>query len=122
MVLTWVGGFDIIYALQDRDFDRSLELHSIPAAVGLRGALIISALLHIFTAALVVYAGVVGHFNPVFWVGAAVFTGLLLYQHLIVSPGNLSRVNIAFANTNGLASILFALFTITSLMFGVYHF
>lgn len=116
MVLTWVSGFDIIYALQDIDFDRSQQLHSIPAFLGLKGALIASSLLHVGTAALVITAGFYGHFNLWYWVGAAIFMGLLLYQHLIVKPNDLSRVNLAFANTNGAASILFAIFTITALI------
>lgn len=114
-VFTWVSGFDIIYALQDVDFDRSQQLNSIPAALGLRGALIVSTLLHVLSAALVVYAGFYGHFHPLYWLGAGIFICLLTYQHLIVKPTDLSRVNMAFANTNGVASILFAVFTITSL-------
>ncbi len=116
MVFTWVAGFDIIYALQDIDFDRGHGLHSIPALLGLKGALIASTLLHFVTAVLVVTAGFYGHFNLCYWLGAAVFVGLLTYQHLIVKPGDLSRVNMAFANTNGAASILFALFTISGLI------
>ncbi|MBS1615597.1 MAG: UbiA family prenyltransferase [Bacteroidetes bacterium] len=116
MVLTWVGGFDIIYALQDVAFDRSQQLHSIPARLGLKGALIASSLLHLITAALVLIAGFYGDFHFVYWLGAGIFTGLLLYQHLIVKTHDLSRVNMAFANTNGLASILFAVFTISALL------
>jgi 4-hydroxybenzoate polyprenyltransferase len=120
MVFTWVSGFDIIYALQDIDFDRSQQLHSIPAMLGLKGALTVSTLLHVVTAALVVFAGFYGHFNFWYWIGSAVFVGLLLYQHLIVKPGDLSRVNMAFANTNGAASIIFAVFTITALILQYY--
>jgi 4-hydroxybenzoate polyprenyltransferase len=120
MVFTWVSGFDIIYALQDIEFDRSQQLHSIPAALGLKGALLASSLLHIVTAGLVVIAGIHGRFNLWYWIGAAIFTGLLLYQHLIVKPSDLSRVNIAFANTNGAASILFAASTIIALFIQYY--
>ncbi len=116
MVFTWVAGFDIIYALQDIDFDRSHKLRSIPAMLGLKGALIASTLLHFLTAALVIIAGLYGHFSVWYWIGAVIFTGLLLYQHLIVKPSDLSRVNMAFANTNGAASILFAFFTIAALL------
>lgn len=115
IVLTWTAGFDIIYALQDIDFDRSQKLHSIPAALGLKGALTVSSVLHVLTAGLVAVAGIYGPFNAFYWVGAAIFTGLLLYQHLIVKPSDLSRVGIAFANTNGSASIIFAVFTIIAL-------
>jgi 4-hydroxybenzoate polyprenyltransferase len=113
-VLTWVSGFDIIYALQDEEFDREQRLHSIPAALGKGNALMVSNILHLFSASFVVYAGLVGGFGLLFWIGAAVFIGLLIYQHLLVKPNDLSKVNMAFANTNGIASIVFALFAITS--------
>ncbi|HYC28726.1 MAG TPA: UbiA-like polyprenyltransferase [Chitinophagaceae bacterium] len=113
-VLTWVSGFDIIYALQDDEFDKAQKLHSIPAALGRRNALYVSRLLHVCSATFVVLAGLTGAFGFLFWIGAVIFIGLLIYQHLLVSPEDLSRVNMAFANTNGLASILFAVFAITS--------
>ncbi|RYZ46178.1 MAG: 4-hydroxybenzoate octaprenyltransferase, partial [Sphingobacteriales bacterium] len=92
IVFTWVSGFDIIYALQDEDFDREHKLHSIPAAVGKRNALNISNLLHLVCATLVVYAGMLGDFGPVYWTGAAAFIALLVYQHLLVKPHDLSKV------------------------------
>ncbi len=116
VVFTWVAGFDIIYALQDIDFDKSQKLRSIPAMLGLKGALLTSSALHLITAALVVSSGLYGQFNLWYWVGATVFASLLLYQHLIVKPIDLSRVNMAFANTNGAASIIFAAFTIAALI------
>lgn len=115
MVLTWVSGFDIIYALQDIGFDRSLNLRSIPARLGISGALNVSSALHIVTTILVVAAGFYGHFHILYWLGALIFIGLLLYQHLLVKPNDLSKVNMAFANTNGIASISFALITIIAL-------
>lgn len=115
MVFTWVSGFDIIYALQDIEFDQSQKLRSIPAALGLKGALATSSVLHLITAGLVIFAGFYGAFNTWYWIGAIIFIGLLLYQHLIVKPGDLSRVNMAFANTNGAASILFSIFTIAAI-------
>ena len=119
LVLTWVAGFDIIYALQDEAFDRSQKLHSIPAALGVRNALAVSVLLHIGSAVAVIGAGVFGHFSWLYWVGAAIYIALLTYQHLLVKPTDLSKVNIAFANTNGIASVLFAAFTIGSLVLQV---
>ncbi|OSZ78964.1 4-hydroxybenzoate octaprenyltransferase [Chitinophagaceae bacterium IBVUCB1] len=113
-VLTWVSGFDIIYALQDEDFDKSQQLHSIPAALGTSRALMVSNILHVCSALFVIYAGISGDFHFTYWIGAAVFIGLLLYQHLLVKPNDLSKVGIAFANTNGIASIVFAIFTIIS--------
>lgn len=117
IVLTWVSGFDIIYALQDEDFDRSNKLHSIPAALGIKGALNVSTLLHIVSAALVIVAGLLASFNWIYWSGSAIFIGLLIYQHTLVKPNDLSKVNIAFMTTNGIGSIVFAVFTIISLIF-----
>ena len=115
LVLTWVAGFDIIYALQDEDFDRSQQLHSIPAALGVRNALLVSRILHVLSACFVIGAGMLGHFNWLYWCGAAIYISMLAYQHYLVKPGDLSKVNIAFANTNGIASVVFAVFTIVSL-------
>ncbi len=116
IVLTWVSGFDIIYALQDEAFDKEQKLHSIPAAFGTRGALNISNGLHFISATLVVVSGVLASFNIIYWIGAAIFIGLLLYQHLLVKPNDLSKVNLAFMTTNGIGSIVYAIFTILSLI------
>lgn len=116
-VVTWVSGFDIIYALQDEAFDRAQQLYSIPVLLGTRGAIIVSNLLHLGAAILVLTAGFVGHFNYLYWIGAAIYVAMLVYQHLLVKPNDLSKVNIAFMNTNSIASICFALFTIISLVF-----
>lgn len=115
-VFTWVAGFDIIYALQDRDFDKSQKLHSIPAALGLKGALNVSNILHLLSGTLVITAGIYGHFNWVYWLGTAVFISMLVYQHMLVKPNDLSKVNMAFATTNGIASICFATLTILSII------
>ncbi len=117
IVITWVSGFDIIYALQDESFDRSNKLHSIPAALGVKNALGVSTLLHIISAGLVVAAGFMASFNWIYWTGAAIFIALLTYQHTLVKPHDLSKVNIAFMTTNGIGSIVFAIFTILSLIF-----
>ena len=116
-VLTWVSGFDIIYALQDEEFDRSNKLHSIPAAIGIKNALVVSILLHIASAAFIIVAGIWGHFNWVYWTGAIFYCIMLTYQHLLVKPTDLSKVNMAFANTNGIASVVFGVLTIASLLF-----
>ena len=116
VVVCWVSGFDIIYALQDASFDRSQKLHSIPVLLGVRNALRVSNFLHFLSASFVILAGIKGKFHPLYWGGAAIFICLLAYQHFIVSPKNLSRINIAFANTNGLASLLFAIFTIAAIL------
>ena len=111
----WVSGFDIIYALQDEDFDRAQGLHSIPEALGGARALAVSRLLHFISAALVVAAGLMGPFSLIYWAAAAVFMGLLVYQHRLVSPTDLSRVDLAFGTTNGRASVLFAIGVIAAL-------
>jgi 4-hydroxybenzoate polyprenyltransferase len=114
-VLCWVSGFDIIYALQDEEFDKQNKLHSIPAAVGKTTALHISELLHLLSAGFVVYAGVYGHFGMWYWIGVGVFCALLIYQHILVKPYDLSKVNMAFFTTNGIASVVFAVFVILDL-------
>lgn len=114
-VLFWVSGFDIIYALQDEDFDRSKNLRSIPVWLGRKGALVLSIVLHVFSAGFVIYAGFYAHFNLWYWIGVAVFTGLLFYQHTLVKPNDLSKVNIAFFTTNGIASVLFSGFVLIEL-------
>ncbi len=114
-VIFWVAGFDIIYALQDYDFDIENHLRSIPVRLGKRNALILSALFHAIALALVCAAGLMGPFGWIYWAGAAVFTGLIIYQHLLVRPNDLSRVNLAFFTLNGIASVIFACFVISDL-------
>lgn len=116
IVLTWVGGFDIIYALQDDEFDSENRLYSIPSEFGRKKALMISTASHSITFLLVVLAGLAGSGTIFYWIGAFIFTALLFYQHIIVKPDDLSRVNKAFATTNGMASILFACFVIIDLI------
>jgi 4-hydroxybenzoate polyprenyltransferase len=114
-VLFWVSGFDIIYALQDEDFDKQHQLHSIPTWAGKTNALYISTLLHLLSAACVVYAGYYGNFSNWYWCGVVVFIGLLIYQHILVKPTDLSKVNMAFFTTNGIASVVFAVFVLLDL-------
>ena len=115
IVLLWSGGFDIIYALQDEDFDLRERLHSIPAWLGIRRALVVSAVVHVIAGALVVGVGILWNFGFWYATGAAIFLFLLLYQHLIVKPNDLSRVNAAFFTSNGIASVVFAGFTVMDL-------
>jgi 4-hydroxybenzoate polyprenyltransferase len=114
-VLFWVSGFDIIYALQDVEFDQSQKLYSIPAWLGKEKALRISEFLHLLSAIAVVAAGTLGPFGWLYWIGVLVFGGCLIYQHSIVKPNDLKRVNIAFMTTNGIASVVFAVFVIADL-------
>lgn len=115
-VITWVSGFDIIYAMQDIDFDNSQKLHSIPTALGGKNALHTSEILHLISAAAVVFAGFYGHFGFLYWIGIAVFTGMLIYQHRLVKPNDLSKVNIAFMTANGIASIVFGVLVIADIV------
>jgi 4-hydroxybenzoate polyprenyltransferase len=116
VVLLWSGGFDIIYALQDEDFDVRERLHSIPARMGARRALAVSSAVHAVAGILTVAIGVRWDFGLCYAIGAAIFLFLLLYQHLIVKPDDLSRVNAAFFTSNGVASIVFATFTILDMI------
>lgn len=115
VVLFWVSGFDIIYALQDENFDRQQSLHAIPVWLGTRRALGLARVLHFCSAALVVLAGIYAGFGGFYAVGAALFIGLLVFQHTLVKPNDLSRVNLAFFTTNGFASLIFAVFTLLEL-------
>ena len=123
-VLFWVSGFDIIYALQDEDFDKQNQLHSIPSAVGKVKALRISEMLHVLSAGCVIAAGFYGHFGVWYWAGVLFYIGLLIYQHVLVKPNDLSKVNLAFFTTNGVASVVFAVFVILDLFLhktGTWH-
>ena len=114
-VIFWVSGFDIIYALQDEEFDKSNDLYSIPSRLGKVRALRVSELLHIISAACVIAAGYYGQFHWIYWIGIAVFVAMLIYQHSLVKPNDLSKVNIAFMTANGIASVVFAALVIADL-------
>lgn len=112
-VLCWVSGFDIIYALQDVDFDNSLNLKSIPTRMGKTNALGLSSFLHILCAGFIIAAGYLLTQTPVFgtltWLGTVVFVLMLVYQHTLVKADDLSKVNLAFFTTNGMASLILGL-------------
>ncbi len=116
VVLFWVAGFDIIYALQDEDFDKSLGLNSIPVFLGKTKALMLSNVLHLTTAFLVILAAYWSQVSLIHWGGVMVFVGLLGYQHFLVKPNDLSKVNLAFFTTNGIASAVFSFFVIVDLL------
>jgi 4-hydroxybenzoate polyprenyltransferase len=115
-VVFWVSGFDIIYALQDIDFDQSQSLYSIPSYWGLTKALTIARFLHVLSAAFVIAAYFAGVFHFVYLLGLVVFIGMLIYQNSIVKSNDLSKVNIAFMTANGIASIVFSIFVITAIV------
>lgn len=116
IVLTWVSGFDIIYSLQDDQFDRETGLYSIPAVMSRGKALGVSIALHVVTVALVVLAGLIGGSGSIYLAGAAIFIIMLVYQHLIVKPDDLSRVDLAFGTTNGIAGVIFGLAVVLDLL------
>ena len=115
VVLFWTAGFDIIYALQDEEFDKEHNLHSIPSMMGKVKALKLSEAFHIVSAILIFTAGYLLNTGFWYWIAAGIFTGLLYNQHRMVKPDDLSKVNLAFFTTNGIASLLFAFFSIISL-------
>ena len=107
-VLTWVAGFDVIYACQDADFDRQAKLKSIPATLGVPGALRLAAVCHLATLMLLATLTIVCPQVPLGWFyggGVVLVAVLLVYEHLVVRPDDLSRVNLAFFNVNALISI-----------------
>ncbi len=117
-VLFWVGGFDIIYALQDESFDKENNLFSVPANLGKDNALTISVISHLISAAFMIGGSylVYQHYsemNSLHWIGLIIFLGLLINQHRLVKPNDLSKINLAFFTTNGIASVVFgALFVL----------
>ncbi|MDR2383489.1 MAG: putative 4-hydroxybenzoate polyprenyltransferase [Prevotellaceae bacterium] len=116
LVLFWVGGFDILYALPDYEFDKNHNLHSLPVAIGRKNAMLLSIAVHIVSILIALFIGF--HFDRglFYWTGCATFAGLLIYQHAIVSPTNLKRINAAFGLMNGIASVCFAVFSITDIL------
>ena len=118
IVLFWVGGFDIIYALQDENFDKKFNLHSIPVLLGTKNALLFARFLHVLTASVLVYIAFNYFQNSVlFYVAVFVFISLLLNQHRLVKAHDLSKINLAFFTNNGIASVLFGTLTILELLF-----
>ena len=116
-VLCWVSGFDIIYALQDEQFDKENNLYSVPAYFGPAKAKWISRLLHAGCFLALIAAGIYGNFHFLYWIGLVAFSGLLIYQHSLVIRFGLQKIDIAFFTTNGIASVVFALFVICDILF-----
>ena len=108
IVLFWVSGFDIIYALQDQNVDKQLNLHSIPVLLGQKNALLFSRLMHFIAATIILFIGI-NYFttSTIFWTATCLFIGLLINQHRLVKPNDLSKINLAFFTNNGIASLIF---------------
>ena len=100
-VCTWIAGFDLLYATQDVEVDRREGLHSVPARFGIRTTLLASTALHVVTVAALVWIGLVAGLGIVYWLGVAVAAALLVYEHSLLKPDDLSRLDVAFFNVNG---------------------
>ncbi len=105
-VTLWIAGFDLIYACQDVEFDRREGLHSVPARFGIAAALRLAQANHLLTAVLLAMVGRLARLGWPFWPGLAVIAGLLVYEHSLVRPDDLSRLNLAFFNVNGYISVI----------------
>jgi 4-hydroxybenzoate polyprenyltransferase len=115
-VMLWVGGFDVIYACQDADFDRQEGLRSLPARLGIAGALQVSRVMHAVTIALLLLLPQLTPLGVLYYAGVAVVAALLIYEQSLVKPGDLSRVNAAFFTVNGFVSIGLFLFTLADVL------
>lgn len=111
-VMFWVGGFDIIYAMQDVDFDKKQGLFSIPSWLGKNKALLLSKILHFFSASLILTFGILINAHFLYFLASVFFIGFLIYQHTLVKPNDLSKVNLAFFTANGMGSLIFGILTI----------
>jgi 4-hydroxybenzoate polyprenyltransferase len=116
-VAAWIAGFDILYALSDRDFDRASGIHSIPARLGVTGSLVVSALLHVITVLALIGLATAAHLGPAYLSGVAIVVALLIYEHAIVRPSDLSRLDVAFFNLNGWVSVIFFVATVADVLF-----
>ena len=111
-VVFWLAGFDVLYALQDIEFDRSHGLHSIPEKFGIKDALIFSRVFHIITWGLLAFTGIIFDLGIFYWIGMAAAGGLFIYEHSLVKHDDLSRLDMAFFNMNGYISITVFVFTL----------
>ncbi|MCH8290529.1 UbiA family prenyltransferase [Candidatus Poribacteria bacterium] len=116
-VLLWTAGFDTIYACQDLDFDRRHGLYSIPTRLGIRGALWLSSALHVATVAILIAIAPLTGFGILYLVGVGIVSIILIYEHVIVKPNDLSRVNLAFFTLNGMVSLVLMALSVADILF-----
>ena len=116
VVLFWVSGFDIIYSLQDEEFDKEHKLHSIPVLLGKKTSLTLSKVLHFLVIIILSQIPNYGDFGKLYWIGFSIFSSLLIYQYTLVKHNDLSKINLAFFTTNGIASVIFGIFVILELL------
>ncbi len=114
-VTLWAGGFDVLYACQDYEHDRAVGLHSLPRAIGIPNAFLVARFMHLAMLALLVWFGLLFHFAALGWVGIGAVAALLAYEHSIVSPGDLRRLNAAFFTMNGVIATVFFAFVAADL-------
>jgi 4-hydroxybenzoate polyprenyltransferase len=119
-VLFWLAGFDVIYALQDYDFDRSHGLYSMPARFGVPTSLTLSSVFHSLTVIFLLVVGMSAHLGAIYWAGTAAVAGILFWEHRLVRPDDLSRVNKAFFDFNAYVSLGYFLTTVADLVFTNY--
>ena len=115
-VVFWLAGFDIIYSLQDREFDRSHGLHSIPVRFGVTWALRLSSLFHVCTIVFLILVGVAAKLGIIYWIGCLAVSLILMWEHRIVRPNDLSRINRAFFDFNAYVSIGYFLITLADVL------
>src|SRR5215212_4154202 len=115
-VTTWVGGFDLIYACQDVEFDRANELHSVPVRFGIAKSLWSARISHLITLLALAGVGFMLNLSVLFWVGWLAALALLVYEHSLVSPRDLSRLNVAFFNVNGYIGVIVFVFTLAAVL------
>jgi 4-hydroxybenzoate polyprenyltransferase len=117
-VATWIGGFDVLYALADRDFDRKTGVHSIPARFGVRASLAISAVMHLGTVVALLGAGQAAGLGAIYNLGVFLVLGIFVYEHSIVRASDLSRLDLAFFNLNGYVSVVYFAATLVEVSVG----
>lgn len=115
-VLTWTGGFDILYSLQDAEFDRRHRLHSIPARFSPRTAVGISIGLHLITVIAVFCIGIYYQGGALYWIGTAIFIAMLIFQHIVFTPSKTMRIASSFGLINGITSVSYAVFFIADML------
>lgn len=116
VVLLWTAGFDIIYACQDVNFDRKHGLHSIPARIGIRWALWLSSLVHVIAVGLLFCIPILTELGLFYYIGVGIVVCIFIYEHAIVKPNDLSRVNLAFFTLNGMISLVLMALSITDIL------
>jgi 4-hydroxybenzoate polyprenyltransferase len=115
-VATWIAGFDVLYALADRDFDRRVGIYSIPARFGVPAALVVSAVLHAASGAALMCAGHAAGLGWIYLVGVVVVIAMLVWEHAILRPSDLSRLDVAFFNLNGYVSVVYVAATLVDVL------